>query len=184
MREVTAHAGSIGEHVARGRQGGRGANLICDIVTDPLANRLHAAIARRQPAEFAACQREQQIGFTVFARHYIGEYGARHLRKRNFRREFVYCGGIEVDRRLIPHAEQAGRHVHANESICTHSVGEFIKIQRRLRRHRLGANPLRAGVRNRQVENKQCLLKDIVIELRVDMKCLHLRSVDSYRPWR
>ena len=81
VREVAAHASAVGKNVSCGSQRRRGADLVSDIVADPLANRLDATVSARKLPEFAASERKKTVGLAIFARPYILQDFARQERQ-------------------------------------------------------------------------------------------------------
>ena len=173
VREVAADAGAVREHVARAVGQARRTDDVVDVVLDPLADRLHAAVASRQRLEPPTREREDRLDLAVAARLHVREHRARHLRERHFGGGRVHRRRVDLDRRQVADVERAPRHVDPEEAVAPAFVPELVAARTRRDRHALGQHPLRGGGRNGEIEDEQRLREDVVVELAVDVEGRH-----------
>ena len=177
MGEVAAYTGALREHIARGRSGRRGADLVVDMGVDPDADCRHACMTGRQAAEQFLRGVRQQVGLTISRRHKVLQHLVGQLPDRYLAR------GQVVDFDATAHA---GPVVQLEEPQCHLQPGTTVQLCRIVvhmqghgRRHgqRLSNHCLVAPVQRVNLEQEVSRAIDLIGQQAIDIEFLAARQV-------
>src|SRR5437773_1953826 len=173
MSEVTADAGPSCQRVASARMRGRRSDEVVDVVAYPLADTLYALVPAREGTEFAHRQREKHIGFAVSRGQQVRKDFCRQPCNGELCCIYVGRAPVDLDISQVAHGQSTRRSVDAKPPVHRCRVVKLLREQRWSSGQRFHDDALIGRVRNQNVQNKNALLPDVVVQFAIDVKDVH-----------
>jgi hypothetical protein len=124
VRQVTAHAATLHEHIARGA-GGRGrADAVLDMLAHPLADRADTRMASGQAGEELLRHGPEQIRFAIARRQQVAQHVVGQFIHRPFRRSAVDVIGMARDHRAVVQLQRPGAGTQPQHAVARMHIDE------------------------------------------------------------